>query len=183
MKKEKLFPIIMMGLFVLGASYTIAFKNGAPQKVTHKEADTVVIDQTDNQNGSELLDAEGKPVNFADFKGKVVFVNNWASWCPPCVAEMPTIENLKESFAGQALVFVMVSFDQEPEKGLEWMQRRDIDLPVYFPGRNFPQEFMTNAIPATFILDQQGKLIHRQLGMADYSHASFQQQMQKWIDQ
>lgn len=183
MKKEKLIPIVIISLFVLGAGYIMIFKKDASQTVNQAAPDTVNMHHTAHQAGAELLDAAGEPANFADFKGKVVFVNNWASWCPPCVAEMPTIENLKNSFKGKDLAFVMVSFDQEPEKGLEWMQKRDIDLPVYFPGKNFPQEFMTNAIPATFILDKQGSVVHRQMGMADYSHASFKQQMEKWIDQ
>lgn len=131
---------------------------------------------------SELVDSEGEAVNFEDFKGKIVFINNWASWCPPCVAEMPTIEELKGKMPSEEVVFVMVSYDRNPRTGIKWMKNKKIDLPVYFPGQKFPRQFITEAIPATFVLDREGKVLHTYLGMANYSSEAFIAQMKEWID-
>ncbi len=115
----------------------------------------------------QLIDLNNEPVDFSSFEGKVVFVNNWASWCAPCIVEMPSIEELKGKLKGEDVVFVMVSFDQEKEKATEFMKRKGFDFDVYFPGPNYP--YMTSSIPATFILDKNGKTVSEQVGMADYS--------------
>ena len=115
---------------------------------------------------SELIDANGEPVQFGDLKGKVVFVNNWASWCPPCIAEMPSIQQLKDQLRDQKIVFVMVSFDDNQKKATAFMKKHGYDFEVYFPGADYP--YVTSSIPATFILDQTGKLVSEHTGMADY---------------
>ena len=134
-----------------------------------------------NATPSELIDADGQPVDFKEFNGKVVFVNNWASWCPPCIAEMPTIEKLKKAMPSEEVAFVMVSFDRNPNKGIRWMKNKGFGLPVYFMGENFPRQFITDAIPATFVLDRDGKLLYSYLGMADYSSEAFKAKMKGWV--
>lgn len=176
----KIRTIIIIGLLVLAALAVVRLL--APEK-QHAEvvSEASTKTQLTQEQESELLDAEGKALNFDAFEGKVVFINNWASWCPPCIAEMPTILELKKEFEDEDLAFVMVSFDQSPDKALRWMDQREMDLPVYFPASKFPREYVTDAIPATFILDREGKLLHRQMGMADYSSPAFRQQMKTWL--
>lgn len=96
---------------------------------------------------------------------------------------MPTIEKLKYTLPSDEVVFVMVSYDRNPQIGLDWMKNKGLDLPVYFPGEKFPRPFITDAIPATFVLDREGKVLHTYLGMADYSSGAFISQMEKWIGQ
>ncbi|WKN30213.1 TlpA disulfide reductase family protein [Porifericola rhodea] len=181
MNTKKIFTIAILAISIIGMVYLLVFDKPA-DKV---EARTEVVEakHREQQNKSELINAEGERLNFADFKGKVVFINNWASWCPPCIAEMPTIEKLKNEFSEKDLAFVMVSFDQDPKKGLNWMRKKEFDLPVYFPGQNYPQQYLTDVIPASFILDKEGKLLHTQMGMADYSNPDFIRQMKAWINQ
>lgn len=181
MRKGKVISLLIISTLVLGiALITLQKKDTSKEYQQTGGTDATLITETE----AELLDARGNPVNFDDFKGKVVFINNWASWCPPCIAEMPTIEQLKASFEEEEkLVFVMVSFDQNRDKALQWMESKGFDLPVYFPAQHFPQAYITNAIPATFILDKNGALVHNQLGMADYSSEDFKQKMKQWINQ
>jgi len=115
---------------------------------------------------SQMVDQENKPIDFDAFKGKVVFVNNWASWCPPCIAEMPSIQKLKDELKGTNVIFVMVSFDENQDKALTFMRKRGFDFDVYFPGQNYP--YMTSSIPATFIVDKERNLVAQHIGMADY---------------
>jgi len=123
--------------------------------------------ESEKDSLNELVDAENNAADFSDFKGKVVFVNNWASWCPPCIAEMPSIQELKNKLKGENIVFVMVSFDDSPEKAKSFMKKKGYDFDVYFPGENYP--YATGSIPATFILDSSGKPVSQHVGMADYS--------------
>lgn len=125
----------------------------------------------------ELTNIDGKPFTFADFRGKVVFVNNWASWCPPCIAEMPGINELKQKLKGEDIAFVMVSFDEDKEKAMAFMKRKGFDFDVYFPGLNYP--FHTSSIPATYILDKSGNVVSEHFGMADYSSNEFVTQLKK----
>ncbi|MBX7127592.1 MAG: TlpA family protein disulfide reductase [Cyclobacteriaceae bacterium] len=116
---------------------------------------------------AELINVMGQEVSLSDFKGKVVFINNWASWCPPCVAEMASIQRLSESLAGQGVAFVMVSYDKDHDKAIDFMKRRGYNLPVYFPGDQYP--FPTDAIPSTIVLDAQGGRVLAYEGMRDYT--------------
>ncbi|HNV29472.1 MAG TPA: TlpA disulfide reductase family protein [Cyclobacteriaceae bacterium] len=115
---------------------------------------------------SELVDANNAPVSLAQFKGKVVFINNWASWCPPCIAEMPSIHNLKNQLKTENIVFVMVSYDDAPKKALRFMQKKNFEFEVYFPGKKYP--FHTESIPATFVLDKNGVVVASHSGMANF---------------
>lgn len=114
----------------------------------------------------QMVNSENQPVAFSDLKGKVVFVNNWASWCPPCIAEMPSIQELKGKLKGTEVEFVMVSFDEDREKAMKFMTKRKFDFKVYFPGQEYP--YVISSIPATFIIDKNGKTVIEHVGMADY---------------
>lgn len=121
----------------------------------------------ENSALAELVDMNNKGLDFGKFSGKVVFVNNWATWCPPCIAEMPTIQTLKNKLKGENIVFIMVSFDDNREKAKSFLKKKGYDFEVFFPGENYP--YATGSIPATFILDKTGKTVSRHVGMADYS--------------
>jgi thiol-disulfide isomerase/thioredoxin len=115
---------------------------------------------------AELTNSADEKIQFSKFRGKVVFVNNWASWCGPCIAEMPAIQALKKKVEGNAIEFVMVSFDRSKAKAEEFITKKGYDFNVYFPGQKYP--YMTNSIPATFILDKSGKVVREHIGMADF---------------
>ena len=173
MKKNK-FIVVLSLLAILGAGYLLAFN-----KSSKEDARRNLINE--GSPVAELIDAEGNAAYFDDFKGKILFVNNWASWCPPCIAEMPTIQELKNKMPADEVAFVMISYDRDPQKGIDWMKKNDVSLPVYFPGQNLPGEYITNSIPATFVLDRNGNLLHKQVGMADYSSVKFVNKMKEWI--
>lgn len=115
----------------------------------------------------EMVNSDNQPVAFSHLRGKVLFVNNWASWCPPCIAEMPSIHELKSKLKGVDVEFVMVSFDEDREKAMKIMTKRNFDFNIYFAGQEYP--FATSSIPATFIIDKKGNTVMEHVGMADYS--------------
>ncbi len=114
-------------------------------------------------------------IELADLKGKVVFINFWATWCPPCIAEMPTIQTLYSEFKdNKDVVFMMVDVDNKREKSQDFMDKKNFDLPVYTPASSIPTSYMGGAIPTTLVLNKNGKVVFKHEGMGDFSNLEFQ---------
>lgn len=117
-----------------------------------------------------FADSEGNRIDAANQTGKVVFVNFWATWCPPCIAEMPSIDKLYQQFkTDERVVFVMVDVDNQYEKSKKFMVDRKLSLPVHVPSGDIPEQWLGGAIPTTIILDKAGQIAAKHEGMADYS--------------
>jgi thiol-disulfide isomerase/thioredoxin len=116
----------------------------------------------------EFTDAvTGSPISMQRLKGKVVVVDFWATWCPPCVAEMPKMKQLYARYRNRGVEFIGVSLDQPPnEGGLEkltaFVQENGIAWPQYYQGNGWNSAFSSswgiNSIPKVFVVDQEGKL-------------------------
>lgn len=128
-------------------------------------------------------DLQGRELSMAEFKGKVVFVNFWATWCPPCVAEMPDINDLYEGLdiPQEQVVFMMVSVDEDKERIGKFLGRRDFSFPVYH-AKMVPGEFEVNSIPTTYVIDKQGNIVFKQQGLAEYDTEDFRSFLQKLAD-
>lgn len=116
----------------------------------------------------KMMDERGQEVSLESFKGKKVVVNIWASWCPPCRAEMPSLQSLHGKLDKDKVAFVLLSVDDSPEDAGEFKATQKLQLPVYFPGEQLPSLFNVQAIPSTFIFNEKGELIKRMDGMDDY---------------
>lgn len=126
----------------------------------------------------QLEDAAGNSVSLQSFKGKKVFVNLWASWCPPCKAEMPSIEKLYKSVDPNKAAFVLLALDDKFETSKNWVKGAGLDLPVYFAQGELPQIFQVEGIPATFFFDENGQLIQQIVGGRDYDTDEFRAMLQ-----
>ncbi|HLT87130.1 MAG TPA: TlpA disulfide reductase family protein [Sphingobacterium sp.] len=123
-----------------------------------------------NYAGVAFSDDNGEIINIPDLKGKVVFLNFWATWCPPCKAEMPSIQVLKDKFKdNDQVAFLIVEIEGKKEKARDFMQQGNMDLPIFYPESQIPGEWLGGAIPTTVILDKTGKIAAQHEGMADYS--------------
>ncbi|HKI47308.1 MAG TPA: TlpA disulfide reductase family protein [Balneolales bacterium] len=130
-----------------------------------------------------MLSMSGRQVNLQQFRGKVLFINFWASWCPPCVAELPTILKLSKEVTNPDVQFILVNLDQDPQKARDFVHRKDITLPVYQPLSRIPSELSSNTIPATFIIDKSGRIALRRKGMAEYDTKSIRNLLNKLASQ
>jgi len=122
----------------------------------------------------KLLDEDGRTTSLSALKGKVIFMNLWATWCPPCIAEMPSIDKLHEAM-GDDVAFVMLSLDEDFEKAKAFDKRKGYDLPIYAPAGNLPAMYHSSAIPTTYIIDADGNLVLEHGGMADYNTSEFRE--------
>ena len=144
----------------------------------------VVAKKKDNsiENDITFQDGNGKLIALNDLKGKVVFINFWATWCPPCIQEMPSINELKAKFEGnENIVFLMVDVDGKYKKAQTFMNKRKFNLPVYVPHSEIPKEFLGGAIPTTVILDKKGAIAIRLEGGRDYSAPEMRRGLQQLI--
>jgi thiol-disulfide isomerase/thioredoxin len=115
-----------------------------------------------------LLDLDGNPVPFSKFRGKAVFLNVWATWCPPCVREMPSIAALASNPKLKDVAFVCVSTDESPEAVTRFLQGKDWPMTV-LRATELPRVFSTDGIPATFLIAPDGRVAASEVGSADWN--------------
>ncbi|RFZ94646.1 TlpA family protein disulfide reductase [Mucilaginibacter conchicola] len=112
---------------------------------------------------------DGSKAELQNLKGKVIFINFWATWCPPCVAEMPSINNLHQQLkADSNIVFLMIDVDHDFNRSGPFMRKHTFDLPLVQANSSIPDELFGTAIPTTVIFNKAGKMVFRHEGMADY---------------
>ncbi|ESE42970.1 TlpA disulfide reductase family protein [Shewanella decolorationis] len=130
-------------------------------------------------------DVDGKALDFSQYKGKVVMVNMWATWCPPCVRELPAIERLATKFKAEEFALLPISIDadgkQQVQPFLTSLGMANFNS-YYDPEQNLGQVFPLDTIPATFILDQNGQLIAFVRSFVDWDDAKAVSLIQGFID-
>ncbi|MBT8305693.1 MAG: TlpA family protein disulfide reductase [Maribacter sp.] len=115
----------------------------------------------------QLVNADGKEFNFEMTKGKVVLVNFWATWCPPCVAEMPSLQNLYNDYFDK-VEFMFVAQDKV-EKVSAFIAKKGYTLPVYYSRTEAPKLLTSKTIPTTYVINREGKIIVAETGAADWN--------------
>jgi peroxiredoxin len=112
-----------------------------------------------------LTDLQGKTWSLRELKGKVVLVNFWATWCPPCRKEMPDLNALYQRFKDQGFVILAIS-DEEASKVKPFIAERKISYPVMLdPGRKVNELFQVEGIPKSFVYDREGTLVAQSIDM------------------
>jgi len=127
-----------------------------------------------NLNGIKFKDAKGNVIDLGNLKGKVIFLNFWATWCPPCRAEMPSINKLYNQFKNDPnIVFIFADADGDLPKSAKFMLNHKYEFQVYKVESAVPEEIFSGSLPTTVIFDKQGRLSFRHEGVADYSNQKF----------
>ena len=113
----------------------------------------------------------GKEVSLADQRGKVVLVNVWATWCPPCRREMPSMQRLYEKFKGKNFDILAVSIDSESREAVEpFMRKMNLTFPALLdPGETIRSLYGITGVPESFIIDQQGILVEKIIGPINWA--------------
>ena len=124
------------------------------------------VELTDLDYQWVLGTADSEPVFLSDLRNQVIFLNFWATWCPPCVAEMPEIEKAYQKHKNQ-VAFLLVT-NEKPEIVEAFMEKHGYDLPVLYPGTKIPEVFQAGSIPTTFIISGEGKIVARKTGAANW---------------
>ena len=142
-----------------------------------------VIDKEDQKKVSyaswKLRDLDGNEINYKDTKGKVVFVNLWATWCPPCIAEFQGIQDLYNDYKDEVL-FLLVS-NESPETIQNFLDKKGYDLPIFIPLTNYPDDFNPRSIPRTYIIDKEGHIVVDKKGAANWNGNKVRNQLDRLL--
>jgi peroxiredoxin len=119
-----------------------------------------------------LIDLSGKKVGIKQFKGKIIFLNFWATWCGPCKEEMPGLEVLHQQFKEKNFVLLTISVDYEGLKPVqEFINKHHYTFPVLLdPKCEALDLFEVKGIPTTFIIDKKGRMVGRAIGPRDWKN-------------
>jgi peroxiredoxin len=129
----------------------------------------------------KLKDLDGQLVDSAQFKGKVVVLDFWATWCPPCLSELPGYIALQEKYGKDGLAIVGISLDREaPEELKQFVAKHHMNYPVVLGDESVTAAFGgVEEIPTTFIVDRQGNIRYQKVGAE--GQAAFEQQLLPWL--
>ena len=111
-----------------------------------------------------LTDLSGNKVSLSSQKGKVVFLDFWASWCPPCRASIPEVERLYEKFGGKNVAFYGVNVENDPGAAREFAQKKGLKYTVLLGDEKVSRDYEIRGIPAFFIIDQKGNIAENDIG-------------------
>ncbi len=123
----------------------------------------------------ELDDLRGQHHRLSDYRGKIVMINFWASWCPECIEEMPSLSIIYKKYKGKGLVVLGISADRNKEAVMKILKQIDITYPLLLDtsGGVFIKRYTVIALPTTVVIDRNGLVVERIIGRIDFSSAAF----------
>ena len=119
----------------------------------------------------QLEDTKGNKVSLSDLRGKVVMVNLWATWCPPCIEEMPSMERLHEVMAGDDFVMLAINTEQNGRTVVpEFLEKTPYSFPILYDDEGVVQKlYGVYKFPESFIVGKDGKVVEKVIGPLDWS--------------
>jgi len=142
--------------------------------VMDRTTGTKIITSGDRAPEFRLQKFDGGFVSLSDLRGKVVMVHFWATWCPPCVEEIPALDRLHHSSLGKDFEMLAVSVDEGGAGAVAaFIQKNKLNIPVLFdPGRDIAGLYGTYKFPETYIVDRQGVVRYKAIGPRDWTEPS-----------
>jgi len=117
-----------------------------------------------------LKDVNGKTVSLSTFTGKVVLLNFFATWCPPCRAEMPSFNKLSLALKQRGLEVVVISSDRSINDLKDFLEKNKVDFPVLFDAdRNVTKQYRVFSMPTTFLINKNGMIVEKFYGEYDWT--------------
>jgi thiol-disulfide isomerase/thioredoxin len=127
-----------------------------------------------------LTDLQGKKTTLADYKGKVVLFSFWASWCAPCLAEMPSLKKLETKFSGRPFQLLLVNVEEVPADTKEVLA--SVPGKVLFGGTtDILHSFGVQSIPFTLLVDAEGNIQNTFFGEQDWENPMLVKEVEKWV--
>ena len=116
-----------------------------------------------------LIDLDGHPFKLEDHAGRIVLVNFWASWCRPCVTEIPSLHRLDATIANDGFRIVTVNVGEDRERVAEFLQQVPVELPVLMDyDASISKDWMIYVYPSSYLVDHQGKIRYAYLGALEW---------------
>lgn len=120
-----------------------------------------------------LIDTNGKTWRLDDFKGRAVLLNFWASWCEPCRAEMPTLQQVADLYGPEKLLVLALNFKEKPARALQFAQSTGVSVPVLLDtDGQTARQWGVKVFPTTLLIDRRGRPRQRVQGEVDWTSAA-----------
>lgn len=133
-----------------------------------EESNTVNID-FQRSEAYKLIDPQGNVIDVSRVKNKVLIINYWATWCPPCIAEMPSFQELYHKYKNNRNYMFLFIAQDSPERVEKFIKKNDYDLPVYFERSPPPERLKSESLPTTYILNKRGEVVVHKTGALDWN--------------
>ena len=133
-----------------------------------------------------LKDMDEEKYSLADFRGKVILLNFWATWCPPCRREMPSMERLYQKFNGEHFTVIAVNQMEDGDHVFAFTGQLDVDptFPVLFDtDSKVSSSYRVNGLPTSFLIDKQGKIRYRAIGGREFDHPEVEKQIKQLMQE
>ncbi len=127
----------------------------------------------------EQLNSE--EINFSQSKGKVIVVNFWATWCPPCVAEMPSFQKLYNDYGDKVDFYFVTS--EKVEKIEKFIEKNNYTFPIYIQTSNAPKTLKSNVLPTTYLISKSGEIVIEEEGVADWNSKKMRLLVEKLLSE
>ena len=132
----------------------------------------------DNQNFNytgSFVNPQGETIDLAGYEGKTLFINLWATWCPPCRAEMPHISELYKKVGNKENIeFLMIALDKDFEKSKNFINGKGFSFPVLHANKGLNPVLQSQSIPTTLVISPEGKIVFYQEGMSNFNTKEFE---------
>jgi thiol-disulfide isomerase/thioredoxin len=147
---------------------------------TPSQIDTEHQETLDDYNWP-LISLSHEMTNLSSSMGKVTIINLWATWCPPCVAELPELQKLYDSYK-DTVDFYFISYEKK-QKLNDFMENKGYNLPVFRPMKKAPNLLESEALPTTFLISKTGKIIIKKTGAASWNSDRVHELLDTLLDQ
>src|SRR6056297_1004975 len=160
---QKRILIFLIAALVVGGAFFFYLQNNTAD-ITAEIGTEVGMQAPD----FTLQNMNNQEVSLSDYRGKKVFLNFWASWCPPCREEMPDMQKLHEEY-GNEIAVLAVNIGESKSTVANFMMQNKLNLPVLLDlNKSIAQNYLVRAIPTTYILDKDGIIIEKTFGALSY---------------
>ena len=114
-----------------------------------------------------LQDLEGKPISLSDYKGKIVFIDFWATWCPPCRMSIPYVEKLYQKYKkSEDIVVLGINLQEDKDTITKFMQKQKMNYPILLSDNKVISNYKISSIPQFFLIDRNGDLYNKYVGFS-----------------
>ena len=187
MKKITQYPILILISLVLWKCQPILKAPAAAIMSTTlptPEIDTTLKNLPNADYTLQVKDLDGKIVNMHNYRGKIIFLNFWATWCMPCVAELPSINKLYNRFKNNDNIAFLLISNESIEKVKSYHQKKGYKVPFYIIDQDghVPNIYFSPSIPTTFIINKEGKIVKSTMGAEDWDDDDFIKTIEKLIN-
>ena len=189
-KKKKWYNILSDAVFVIiitlliipstrtdVAAFFIRLTSFAPSTLDSDEQFTI----SNQARTWQLQDMEGNPVSFESLNNKPIFLNFWATWCPPCIAELPSIAELHEKYKND-VNFILVS-NESRAKVRAFAKKNEFNQLLFYQNKSVPTDFTSQSIPTTFIISKKGVVVLDKKGVARWNSGSIEDVLDELISE